>query len=137
MGKRPVCPGFAAVCPVVDMVTIDETLIDTSGEAATFVAGVQSAPEWGGDGACFASDVKRIAVFVLYDSDHARIARQTPARFRGNARSVLDLAATGSLLSTRFPHGIPFGRRGNVDDDLIPIASNHFVRAVRQKAFGH
>jgi hypothetical protein len=47
--------------------TVDETLIGASWEATTFVASVQGAAEWGGDGASLAADVERVAILVLDD----------------------------------------------------------------------
>jgi hypothetical protein len=60
------------------------------------------------DRARLAADVQRTAVFVLNDGNDTRIAREPAARFRGNARAVLEPAATGGFVSQRF--------RGNVDD---------------------
>lgn len=52
-----------------------------------------------GNTAGFAADVERFAVFALDDGNDAAITREAAARFRGNARTVLEVAAAGGVVS--------------------------------------
>jgi hypothetical protein len=65
---------------------------------------------------------------VLHD-DPARVARQTPGRFRGNARAVFEEGLARRL-------GVGQHRRVDVDDHLVPLAGGAGIEAMVEGRLG-
>jgi hypothetical protein len=84
-----------------------------AGKAATAVAGVQGAADGGRDAAGFASHIQGFAVLVLEQMKQAGIAGEAAHGLGGERGSVLDLAASGSVLVQ--------GLGIDVHDDLVAI----------------
>jgi hypothetical protein len=79
--------GSPAIGPVLDVVRIAEA-VRASGEPAAAVPLVERAPDRGRHGARAAPDIQHIAVRAVRHHDAARVARQSPRRFRGNANAI-------------------------------------------------
>ena len=105
--------GFPAVGPVLDVVCIDVTLMRATRESTTAVTGVERPTNRGGNGAGLASHIEGLAVFVLKHSEQTRVAGEAAHCLGGDGRSVLDLAASGGIVTQGF--GI------DVHHDLVVI----------------
>ena len=92
-------------------------------EAAAPVPMEERPPQGGRNGAGPGPDLDHAARLVMAHHHPARVARQAPRRFRGNARAVLEDALTGLL-------GV--GQHGGVDVDhhLVALARGAGIEVV-------
>ena len=94
--------GRAALCPVVDMMGVEEAPILTSGEAAATIARAERAP-----------DRRRDRARLAAVPDEGGVAGEPSRRFRGERASVFELAAALAVVRERGFVG--------VDDDLVAL----------------
>ena len=94
--------GRAALCPVVDMMGVEEAPILTSGEAAATIARAERAP-----------DRRRDRARLAAVPDEGGVAGEPSRRFRGERASVSELAAAPAIVRERGFVG--------VDDDLVAL----------------
>src|SRR5437016_8361324 len=98
-------------------------------EAAAAVAMVERAPYRGRDRARTRADFDDTAVRVVSHHHPARVARDAPRRFRGNARAVFEERLAGLI-------GVGKDRRIDVDDDLVALSRRAGIEAVVQGGLG-
>ena len=106
--------GGPAVRPVAEVMPLGEA--DAAArEAAAPVPMEERPPQGGRNGAGPGPDLDHAALLVMAHHHPARVARQAPRRFRGNARAVLEDALTGLLR---------IGQHGGIDVDhhLVALA---------------
>ena len=120
---------LAAIGPVLDMMRVDVARVRAAGKATALVARIQDAPERGRNCPRLATDIERLAIIVLDQSDDARVARQPTGGLGRHRRSVFKRAASGGAISQSF--------FGHVHHDLETLSAGGFNRAMRQEAFGY
>ena len=106
--------GGAALGPVSNVMALAEADV-APGEAAASVAMLKSAPQSRGNRPGSSGDLDDAGVARVLHHDTARVTRQTPGRFRGNVRAVVEDGLAGLI-------GI--GESGSIDvhHDLIALA---------------
>ena len=107
--------GVAAVCPMGDVVGVEEAAPVAAREAASAVPAAHRAAQGRRDRAGLAPDRERLAV-TFDETDDRGVARDPPRGLRGQRRAIFELrTAFGSL----------FGKRVGIDvhDDLMPVAA--------------
>ena len=91
---------LAAVCPMLDVVSVEITRVRAAGKAtAAVIARPQRALQSRRDAACLAADVERFTVLALYYRNDAAVAGETSGGFRGDRWAVFELAAACSALT--------------------------------------
>jgi hypothetical protein len=88
--------GGAALRPVFDVMALAERE-PAPREATALVAMVERTPQCGGNRPGPRPDLHGAAVLVVPHHHPARVARQAPRRFRGNARPVLEDGLAGLI----------------------------------------
>ena len=98
-----------------------------AGEAAAAVAMVERAPYRRRDRAGPRCDLDDTAVAIVSHHHPARVARDTPRRFCGNARAIFEEGLAGLI-------GVGKDRRIDVDDDLVALARSAGIDVVQGRS---
>ena len=114
--------GRAALCPVTDVMPLAERQ-PAAREATAAVPVVERAPQRRGNRPGPGPDFHGAPVLVVPHDHAARVARQAPGRFRGNARPVLEDGLAG-LIRIRQHRGV------DVDHDLVALARGAGIELV-------
>ncbi len=117
-----------AIGPVTDVMALAEAN-PAAREAAAAVAMVERAPYRRWNRARTRADFDSAAVPAVLHHHQARVARDAPRRFRGNARAVFEEGLAGLI-------GIGKDRRIDVDDNLVALARGAGIEAVVERRLG-
>ena len=127
---------LAAVCPMVDVMRVDESALRTAGELAAVVAAAQRPADRRRDRPCLAPDAQRAPV-PFGDVDQRRVARKPARGLRCERRPALQLAGTPRLCPRSAPRsrcGPPpgSGRRTSAHRTRPPGRSRRSTRSRRR-----
>ena len=117
-----------AIGPVTDVMALAEAN-PAAREATAAVAMVERAPYRRWNRARTRADFDSAAVPAVLHHHQARVARDAPRRFRGNARAVFEEGLAGLI-------GIGKDRRIDVDDNLVALARGAGIEAVVERRLG-
>jgi hypothetical protein len=120
--------GRAAVHPVLHVVPLPDPP-STAREATTPVSMVERAPQRGWNRPCAGAHLDHLPVRIVPHHHAARIARQAPGRFRGNA----DPPFQGCLARLR---RVLRNCRVHVNHYLVPLARRTGIQLVMQRRLG-
>src|SRR5206468_2622764 len=120
--------GGSAIGPVTDVMTLAEAN-PAAREATGAVAMVERAPYRRWNRARTRADFDSAAVPAVLHHHQARVARDAPRRFRGNARAVFEEGLAGLI-------GVGKDRRIDVDDNLVALSRGAGIEAVVQGRLG-
>ena len=118
----------ASLCPVTNVMALTEPH-SAAREAAAAVAMVERAPYRRWNRARTRADFDSAAVPAVLHHHQARVARDAPRRFRGNARAVFEEGLAGLI-------GVGKDRRIDVDDDLVARSRGAGIEAVMERRLG-
>ena len=120
---------LASMRPMLHVMAIDVALEGAAGETAALVSCIQGPANGGRNRPRPATDVERLALLVLDNTDDAGVAGKPSRRLGGDRRPVFELAAAGVAVLQRL--GI------HVHHDLLTVAARKIPRTGREEALGH